>query len=120
MPTKLIEAPQAFFYFAQGFNQDATYFKSMDDLIRFCLGFVPRQQLSDFIAFAKRVERGEFTNMELDERWRRTESDYYLNGRAVRALMARARDIAEREGGDGSLYKKRVEMTRDPTLKLGF
>lgn len=100
--------------------KDATYFKTMDDLVRFCLQFVPRKQLSDFIAFANRVERGEFTNMELDERWRRTGSDYYLSGEAVRALMARARDIAEREGGDGSLYNRDVEMTREPTLKLRF
>ncbi|OQP83180.1 hypothetical protein BTR14_22720 [Rhizobium rhizosphaerae] len=118
MATRLIDAPQAFFKFAQGLNQDAQYFETMDDLVRFCLLFVGRNRMSDFIAFAEQVERGDFTTEELEKLWRHTDSDYFVINDGVRRLMRRAREIAVREGGDGSLYTRRVEMTSEPKLKL--
>lgn len=101
--------------------QDADFFDTMDDPVRFYLKGIPRDQLGDFIAFAKRAERGEFTDEQLEDLWNHSRADYFIVGKnAVRRFLGRARDMAEREGPSGKLYRTPTKMNEEPGLKFEF
>jgi hypothetical protein len=121
MSGRPIAAPKAFYLFAEGFFQDADFFDTMDDLVRFCLTRIPRDQLGDFIAFAERAERGEFTDEQLEDLWNHSRADYFIVGKnAVRRFLGRARDMAVREGPSGKLYRTPTTMNEEPGLKFEF
>lgn len=116
MPSvKRIEAPEAFYHFAKWFFQDAQYFDTLDDVLRFCLKGIPRDQLKDFIDFAKRVEGGEFTDAELKDLWEHSGSDFYILGKnGIRQFLGLARKMAEREAPSGKLYQTPVMLDGKP------
>lgn len=114
-PAKRPDVPEAFYHFAQWFFQDAQYFDTLDDVLRFCLQGIPRNQLKDFIAFAKRVEGGEFTDAELKDLWDHSGSDFYIRGKnGVRDFLSRAREMAEREAPSGKLYRTPIMVDGKP------
>ncbi|CAN7529589.1 hypothetical protein [Pararhizobium sp. LjRoot238] len=69
MTLKSAKPPQAFVDFAQRMFQDAEFFETLEDLLRFGLQGIPRDRLGDFTAFVKRIENHEIGDRDLERLW---------------------------------------------------
>lgn len=117
MTLKSAKPPQAFVDFAQRMFQDAEFFETLEDLLRFGLQGIPRDRLGDFTAFVKRIENHEIGDRDLERLWHGSGADVAYPAPGLRIFLHRARELAEREGPDGSLYKKRPKWSSTPTSK---
>ena len=117
MAIKSVKPPQAFFIFAERMFQDADFFDTVEDFLRFGLQAIPRGQLGDFITFVKRIENREFGDRELETLWFHSGADMGYPAAGLRIFLGRARTLAEKEGPDGSLYRKTPKWNSEPTPK---
>ena len=115
MKGKPLQPPKAFFSFAERVFQDADFFDTVEDLLRFGLQGIPRDQLDDFIVFVKRVENREIGDVELEGLWFRSGADFGYPAPGLRIFLSRARKLAEEEGP--RLYRKKPKWNSYPTPK---
>ena len=117
MTVKSIKPPKAFFDFAGRMFQDVDFLDSVEDMIRFGLQGVPREGLDDFISFLKCVENREVGDRELEKLWFHSGADIGYPPAGLRIFLARTRILAEKEGLNGSLYKKTLKWNVNPKPK---
>ena len=88
MTLKSAKPPQAFVDFAQRMFQDAEFFETLEDLLRFGLQGIPRDRLGDFTAFVKRIENHEIGDRDLKSPVARFGRRCRLSGSGIAHLPA--------------------------------